>query len=257
MMERRYSCKAVCLNDEIYVFGGCNADRIWNLSVEKYDPVTKSWIKKTNMPDCREGYRVCGFMDKIFIIGGYYRDDGTDTTFCLQFDTKAKNRNWKKVTGMNETRSNAACVVYEGRIVVSGGYSDVVSDYSNTVEVYDVFGNEWSFMPNMTRSRRFHKMVVVKHKLFVIGHGTNSCEVYDNNSTKFVVLKSKQFIGYHQAVSIGEKIYVFTENLHPIHAYRSNLLMVCYDVSTDEWSQKSCEAVENSVAFCCVKLLSY
>ena len=249
MIEGRYSCNAVCLNGEIYVFGGRSAYHEWNLSVEKYSPDTKSWIRRTNMPDNRESFSVCAFMDKVFIIGGFCRDDGrsTDTTSCLQFDTKAKNRSWKKVTGMNERRTSAACAVFEGRIVASGGKSGINMGDLSTVETYDVFGNEWSSLPNMIKPRSRHNMVVVRDKLFVIGEGTNSCELFDKTCNKFVALKSKKFNGYHQVVSIGETIYVF----------ESHLYMYSYDVSTDKWSQKSCGATNSLIRFCCVKVHSY
>ena len=108
-----------------------------------------------------------------------------------------------------------------------------------------MFGNEWSFMPNMTKRRSAPNMVVVRDKLFVIGFGTNSCEVYDKTSKKFVILKSNEFHA-HQVVSIGEKIYVFG----------SNFSMDCYNVNKNKWSDASCEAT-NMFGFSCVKLLSW
>ena len=214
--------------------------RDFNLPVQKYSAETNSWSEVASIGNGRNGYSVCGFMDKIFIFGGRYlhKDNRkTDTNSCLQFNTN--DNTWKEVTGMNEARSGSACAVFEGRIVVSGGKSYVDRHDFNSVEVYDVFGNEWSFMPNMTRSRICHNMVVVRDRLFVIGIGENSCEVYDKTSMQFVAFKSPEFSYEHQVVSIGEKIYVF----------RENYLTYCYDLKKNEWSTETCEAINNLTGF--------
>ena len=70
----------------------------------------------------------------------------------------------KKVAGMNEARRDAACTVFEGRIVVSGGL-DINYNKLNTVDSYDVIADEWSPMANMIQSKRYHSSVVVRNKL--------------------------------------------------------------------------------------------
>ena len=115
-IARRYS-EAVCLKGEVYVFGGCNefCDNI--MSVEKYSPLTNTWRIITNMFDVRSYFCACAFMDYIFIVGGH--SHLTSTNSCLQFDTTEKN--WKKVSEMIGARKFAACTVFQGNIVVSGG----------------------------------------------------------------------------------------------------------------------------------------
>ena len=244
--------KAVCLKGEIYVLRDLPThlfDR--NLAFEKYSAETNTWneVASISIWDGRKGYGVCAFMDKIFIIGGWYEIYGyegfydyADTNSCLQFDTK--NNSWKEVVGMNEARSYNACAVFEGRIVVSGGRSRDDMHGSNSVEVYDVFANKWSFMPKMTRRRGNHKMRNVRNKLFVIGERTNPCEVFDKTSMKFVALKSPEFTYSPYVVSIGRNIYVF----------RENSLTYCYDLKKNEWSTDTCKATYNTIDFSYVKL---
>ena len=243
MMEAREVCKAVCLKGEIYLFSGRGANNNWNISVEKYSPVTKHWNKVGEMLDNRVGCSVCVLMDKIFIIGGYYRENVTNS--CLQFD--AKSNNWKEVAGMNEARSNTAATVFEEKIVVSGGWSNINFEKFNTVEVYDIFANDWSSMSNMTKRRSNHEMVVVNDKLFVIGFENNSFEVFDKTCRRFIAFNSPEFSNYHQVITIGEKIYVFEQNS----------LLYCYDVNTDKWSKESCKAIDDLIGFTCVTLYSY
>ena len=67
---------------------------------------------------------------------------------------------WKEVAEMNESRYNASCTVFEGRIVVSGG--DNFGQILNTVEAYDHVANEWTSMPNMIKERSSHKFISEK-----------------------------------------------------------------------------------------------
>ena len=248
MTEWRSSAfKAVCVKGNIYVFGGFNQDADQILHVEKYSSTNKTWKKVAVMPDSLYMYTACAFMDKIFIIGGINRQPciDIDTNSCTQLDTN--DGNWKEVNGMNEARGDPACAVFQGRLVVSGGYSKT-SGYLNTVEAYDVFANEWSPMANMNERTDDHKMVVVGDKLFVIPHGTYSCDVFDNASKKFVALRCPfEFFRYCRVVAIGETIYVFDRNSS----------IYCYDVNENKWSVESCGATENILGFSCVKLHSY
>ena len=77
----------------------------------------------------------------------------TATDSCLQFDTKQNT--WKEVARMNHIRLNAACTVFEGRIVVSGGLKRNVGELK-TVEVYDHSSDKWSDMPQMINGRHNH-----------------------------------------------------------------------------------------------------
>ena len=67
-------------------------------------------------------------------------------------------------------------------------------------------------MPNMINRKSFHNLVVVKNKLFAFGHGTESCEVFDNVCNKFITLKHQPSITFSKSVSIDNKILIFQEN---------------------------------------------
>ena len=185
----------------------------------------------------------CGlsFIDKIFMFGGL-RDGITNS--CLQFDTK--DHNWKEVAPMNEARYNAACVVFEGRIVLSGG-RDNTTNKLNIVESFDVIADEWSPMPNMINRHGGHRLIVVRNKLFVIGIGRDNCEVFDNNCKKFISLKphGTNFGYLKNVISVGSKIFVLLNR-------KKNTLVRCYDVERDKWSTKNLKY--DITSFCCVKL---
>ena len=196
------------------------------------------------MYDVRRNFCACAFMDKIFIIGGV---NINSTNSSLQFDTK--DYSWNEVARMNQSRGLSACEVYEERIVVAGGYDDVLNEL-NTVESYDVLPDRWSPMPNMISGKYRHSLVVVKSKLFVIGRNPDTNEVLDNICKKFVAIKSPQIssFGYlrlNHAISIGNKIVLFQDD-KPV--------AMCYDVDKEEWSEEQCEVTNRLEFFSCVKI---
>ena len=245
MIEERYASKSVYLKGKIYVFGGNDINGQWIKAIEMYSFSTKTWSKIADVFDDREDFCVCAFMNIVFVIGGRSYDNlGPATDTCLAFNTK--DYKWKKVARMNQQRRLAACAVFEGRIVVSGGLDNNLNE-SIKVESYDVVDDKWSLMPIMTSSKAMHSLVVVKNKLFVIGFGSDNCEVFDNCSKKFVEIKPPQtrWMRLNKAISIGSKIYA-------ILGSRSSI--ICYDVNKEEWLEASCVVPNCFEEFSCVKI---
>ena len=251
LTDKRHCSKAVCLKGEVYVFGGRDERYRIIMDVEKYSLSTKTWSLVTSTPvtgtNYRERYCLCAFMDKILLLGGSWETiiNGWTTSIytdsCLQFDTKHKK--WKRIAGMNETRAHAACAVFEGRIVIAGGSRDG-NNLQSSVESYDVIADEWSPMPNMIKRRYGLGLVVVKSKLFVIGHTLNDSEVFDNNCKKFVSLKTPSVdVGLYKVIPFGTKFFVFARGLKAVW---------CYDVDTDKWSTKY--HPYNKFNYSCVKI---
>ena len=59
-------------------------------------------------------------MKSIFLIGGYL-EHYIYSKECYKYDLN--NNKWTKIAGLNIDRSDTACAVFEGKIVVTGGYS--------------------------------------------------------------------------------------------------------------------------------------
>ena len=249
MIAERYSSKAVYLKGAIYVFGGFDRNHSRIKSVEKYSLEFKRWKVITNIPDNRQHFCACAFIDNIYIFGGstpvmYFPDE---LSSCLQFDTKQIK--WKKVADMTKLRKSAACAIFEEHIVVSGGYS--WGEKLNTVESYDVFAGTWTRMPSMNERISEHSLVCVKSKLFAIGglYSNISCEVFDKISNVFVKLKSpKLYSRGLTAVSIGSKIFVLN--------YLKQFVL-CYNVDNNDWSETSCKAIEGISEYTPVRVLLY
>ena len=201
------------------------------------------------MFDDREDFCASAFMDKIFVLGGFCYNRNNDnfltTSSCLEFISK--NNNFKEISEMNLARRWAACVVFQGNIVVSGGISNNYHVLSS-VESYDVFADKWTSLPNTINHHRLHSLVTIKDKLFVIDHRVNCCEIFDIVCKKFVSFKHPLYITFNKCVQIGNRIIAFQELTSTI---------LCYDYDKDEWSEELCEVTKDLELFSCVKIPSY
>ena len=248
MNEGRQFFETLCVNGEVYVFGGRASNRQTPImSVEKYSTTTKTWEFIARMYDKREQFCACSFMDVVYVIGGYLKRSENS---CVMFNTKS--RLWKTVSRLDEARFGAACTVFEGKIVVSGGQSTGLRRSLNSVEAYDDLSEAWSNLPNMIKSRNYHKMVAMKNKMFVVGVGeTMCCEVYDSYCNNFVLLKPPPKIASYflkrpaQVLSIGNKLVVFGNRVNTV---------VYYDVVHDEWSKELFELSKKIINYSCVKV---
>ena len=155
-------------------------------------------------------------------------------------------------------RSGAACIVFEGKIVITGGIrSGSVLDLFKSVEAYDYHDNSWSFLPDMINKKFNHASVSMGNKMFVInGYKTKSCEVFDSFSRKFVFIKAafpkrdlfaRKRNVYCKAITIGCKILVICET----HSKTTNLYI--YDVRNNVWSKKNRSVVKNLYGLPCAK----
>ena len=169
-------------------------------------------------------------------------EDGTSS--CLVLNTT--NKTWKEVSEMNDARCDASCVVFEGRIVVSGGF---IGLNLNTVEAYDHIVDSWTKMPNMIVRRSSHKSVAFKNKLFIVGGlCESSIEVFDSNCYQFVLLICSYDLRYAEiadVTSFSNKIVMFGNR---------NGLVFHYDVEKEEWSKKHCKSNKHIKYFSCVKV---
>ena len=238
-----YISKAVCLKSDFYLFV-----EEWpfnNLKIKKYSNISKVWESEVVL-NYRSNFCACVLMDNIYIIGGSKLNRQGTSDSCIQYDTK-KNKK-KEVAKMNQFRSNAACVIFEGKVVVSGGRIPSIElanhfEIKNTVEIYDHVADLWSYMPNMVYYREDHSLIVIKSKMFVVGRRCVECEVFDKFTNKFVIIKSspifsdvtyrmEEFEEYRvvRAISIGNEIAVLG---------RISSTTEIFDIETEEWHEES------------------
>ena len=160
-----------------------------------------------------------------------------------------------------KARFVAACTVFEGKVVVSGGYYDNSyfdgfnedSDDGDlkSVESCNYYENKWTYLPDMIEERDLHASVSMGNKIFVIGgFSTSNCEVFDSTSKKFTSIKclKKTCHGSFQAVCLDNILVVF--NI-PINSGKGQIYV--YDTESNEYLAVNGKISEKLVGVSCVK----
>ena len=160
-----------------------------------------------NLPDLRKDHCACSFMKCLYVFGGYL---GYRLNTCFKYNLLTGN--WVGIASLKKGRCSAACSVYEGRMVVSGGFNKFIL---KSVEAYDHHENKWTNLPDMIEGRWCHGSVSMGNKMFVIGGWNNlTCKVFDSSSGKFTNIKQLlvlNYLNYYRAsvVSIGNNVLFF------------------------------------------------
>ena len=165
------------------------------------------------MLDKRSSIFVCSYMQNIYVIGGEVIFEGFSSPFttasCMCFDIKSNK--WTYTASMIESRYNASCAVFEGKVVVSGGrtkkYNDSVIKLKSD-EAFCFHENKWTQLPDMLEERSGHGTVSMGNKLFIIGgFHTYTFEVFDSITNKFTYIESVPTSSYylHDKYQCGER----------------------------------------------------
>ena len=263
MNEGRKRCKAVCVKNELYVLGGRDNDSFWINPVSKYSSSTGVWQTVAGMHDERADFCACSFMSDIFVFGGnvnsnvegYWYGTPVEINSCVKFNTT--DCTWEEVAEMREAKDDASCAVFEGKLVVSGGFSDWdVEDVEGikTVEAYDHVANAWTYMPDLVQGRYKHRSCAVKNKLYIISGSAHSLEVYSSYCDKFELLKPPKnslncICGIADgAVLVGNRIVLL---------FGGSKKCLLYNVETANWSEEPVQLLENIYYVSTVKLPQY
>ena len=221
ILANRCFAKTAVVGSDIFVIGGY--DNVIKASC--VDNRSKStWKNLTLMPDSRIYFSVCSFMNSLYLIGGYLENDSCSRE---SYKYQINHNKWTKIADLNIDRSQLACVVFEGKIVATGGH--MYSYRTKSAESYDHHKNKWSHLPDMIGWRYNHSSFSMGNKFFVIGGYSNSdAEIFDSTSRKFTLLNLKlpcenQFLCDCETVSISRKMFVLcsshTNKLPMLHVY--------------------------------------
>ena len=174
LSRTNFECKAVSIGSEIYVSG--DFDDYSTLSFVRYSSSTKTWFKLPETKELKPGYYMSSFMQKVFIINEFNYENS------WYYDIKTNI--WTSIASMIEKRRYAACAVFEGKIVVSGGKkkekisNEVNQDGSmylslgckiiklKSIEGYDFYENKWYYFPEMLSPRSNHFAISIGNKMF-------------------------------------------------------------------------------------------
>ena len=199
-----------------------------SIEIMSYSTFTKEWKRLAKFLIRRTNYCACDFMGDIYILGGFC------TYNSLVFEPKTNNI--KEIAHFEQDKTDPACVVHYGRIIVSGGTGNSWNT-ERTVRIYDHVTEQWSYLPNMLVKRHRHVSLSVNNKLYMLGgYYNNTCEVLESGSKVFVFIKSMSSFNsldrlkqcYNHYVVLGNKIVVINQ---------FSLDAAVFDVESEEWAE--------------------
>ena len=149
MLTSRSSVKSAVIGSDIYVLSGVDENYKWTTSFEMYSAKTNTWKPLKTIFSWLYHYSVCSFMNNIYVVGGYskifYHNNMYDTVYKkIFYKYEVKQNKWCQLGSLQKERSNSACTVFEGEIVVTGGYKKR-NFYLKSVESYDHHENKWTY----------------------------------------------------------------------------------------------------------------
>ena len=245
---RRHS-NLLCVKGELYAFGGLDANDDVIMSIEKYSPATNVWENIAEMCDDRWYFCACSYMSDAYVLAGRLGRVLTNrTNSCARFNIKTGK--WTEIARLEEARSNASCAVFEGRVVVSGGFNDG-RDLSS-VEAYDHVADLWSCFPGMVERRSWHGSIARKNKLFVVGALFKmTYEVFDSTCGKFVLLTPPTELLRKR---LSNPTGVFTVGCKLVVIYSLYSVAFTYNIDEGGWRKELCEYKEGLIDFKCAKV---
>ena len=279
MDDERSHCKTAVINSDVIVVGGygdtCgNGCRysVEHFKIHKRDLFmgrkVKPWSYKADplnenfvVFDKREHCCISSFKQN-YMIGGWKPYQYLNNEFinsCFVYNLKLDR--WSQIAGMNKKRSDAACTVFEGKIVVSGGQNNKLIYKSevdlSSVEAYDYFENKWTYLSDMNEERCQHALVSMGNKMFVIGgYKKSTCEFFDSLSRKFCFLKTSSYftpnMRYFQAMCIDNRIVIFGEVFSKILGSIRKKVFT-YNDETSEWKLIDISFLKYKTGLSCVK----
>ena len=169
MPTAKRNVSVTVVDGKIYAIGGtdssnCPPSKVFS-SVEEYDPITSTWVKKADMPTPRAGISLCTVGGKIYAIGGFNSYNGLRTVEVYN----PKTDMWTKRSEMPTKRLLHSAGVVNGRIYVIGGPPWGPRAPHKTVEEYDPDTDIWTTIGTMATPRMDLSAGVVNGKIYVIG----------------------------------------------------------------------------------------
>ena len=91
------------------------------ITVEIFSEKTKTWTHQCVRKDERICFCISASMSKLYIIGGKVTSCRKSLSLCNSYNPISNT--WNKTGDLNVARYCGACTVFEGKIVVTGGFN--------------------------------------------------------------------------------------------------------------------------------------
>ncbi len=239
----RYKCRAVVLDNKIYVIGGRDPKNI--APIEVFDPVVGKWeIVGPSPTNAYEMPCVAAIGKKIYSFGGRTAEKVRPKVGYV-WDLESGKVEWLQLPGTAaQGHGDAAYAVIGFKIYLISGEDDSFTndgwDYGKAVDVFDAASLTWSLAAPIPFGREDFDAIAVEERIFVFGgqggaEGTalTWLDIYDAKSDSWQHIEDGLPIPWEQprVAAIGDQIYIMTgKGDAAFFAYR-------FDTTTMTWSE--------------------
>lgn len=125
-----------------------------------------SWSTKASMPTARTEVSGAALEGKIYVIGGLDADGATLATVEVY---NPASDTWISAPELPEPRHHAATAVWNDRLYVIGGYSDIDFTPQASVFIYDPVASAWTAGPSLPEPRGAHVAASTAGHIYIVG----------------------------------------------------------------------------------------
>ena len=174
---------------KVVIAGGSSEKDVLN-SVEMFSLTNGTWTPLKQMKECRRGASAVVHNDHIFVTGGqaghgnYLKSIEKLSLNAVQVDISAP---WENVlVELPRPLSDHCSVVYNGQLIVIGGYDRDKNEYSNSIfEISLAPPHTCKLVGTMPLRRGFHGVAICGYKILIVGGIEN---VLVNSAMRSVIM---------------------------------------------------------------------
>ena len=164
---------------KVVIAGGWSEEGYLN-SVEMFSLTNGTWTPLKQMKECRQGASAVVYNDHIFVTGGragfrnYLKSIEKLSLIAVQVDISTP---WENVlVELPRPLSRHCSVVYNGQLIVIGGYDAHKHEYSNSIiEISLAPPHTCKRVGTMSLRRGFHGVAIFGEKILIVGGTETGC----------------------------------------------------------------------------------
>lgn len=173
-VSRSRMASVVC-QGKIYLIGGLEGHNDRNAQnsslIEAYNPATRTWQKKSDMPTSRHGLSALTVNDKIIVAGGFTNDGAT--SIVEEYDPLLDK--WTRLADLPAPNGFFGLITIDNKIYAIGGR---LYHESSPIIKYDVIADQWTEVGTIPEVRNRFGIAVDDKHVYIIGGEENPKSVW-------------------------------------------------------------------------------